>query len=254
MENLINAWRELDLQSLPLVLPEDRLAFHADEGMLVTRTYQEYLECDLSHLDDSRLHVGLLPQPFHGSVLSASVYLLMLNPGMGPADYFSEERSSEYRAALVDNLHQAPQRQYPLLFLDPQFAWHPGARYFRGKLNWLVHEISNDRRIEYLEALRFVSQDVCCLELVPYHSTKFRMRDALLESLHSVKLMRKFVAELIESRPDALFIATRAITRWHLPRQSNIVAYDAQQSRSAHLTPESPGGKALLKHYDLPIE
>ena len=43
---------------------------------------------DFCKSDYKWLHLGLIPDPFMGDMLNASIYVLMLNPGLGPGDYF----------------------------------------------------------------------------------------------------------------------------------------------------------------------
>ena len=87
---------------------------------------------------NKRLHLGLYPQPYIGDVTNASIYILLLNPGLGPIDYYSEtgENGSEnFRAALRNNLKQNfEDNEYPFMFLDPQFSWHSGYTWWHERL------------------------------------------------------------------------------------------------------------------------
>lgn len=133
---------------------------------MTLKSYEEYIERALENPSDGRLHLGLLPQPWFGDLKSATVFVLLLNPGLNPGDYYAEYRVPPFRAALIRNLHSEPNREYPLLFLDPEFSWHPGARYFRTRLNWLALALAQQRAISYRGALAVVARHVCCLQLV----------------------------------------------------------------------------------------
>jgi hypothetical protein len=146
------------LEGPPYALAAD-LAVLAQAGAytVTLKSYEEYLETALENPNDTRLHLGLLPQPWFGDLTSATVFVLMLNPGLNPGDYYAEYRVPSFRAALISNLRSEPNRGYPLLFLDPEFSWHPGARYFRTRLHWLALALARQRGTSYREALAVVS-------------------------------------------------------------------------------------------------
>ena len=49
--------------------------------------------------------------PFVGDLQSADVFLVLLNPGLGPLDYYGEEKNEPgYREALLANLGVRPER------------------------------------------------------------------------------------------------------------------------------------------------
>jgi len=50
---------------------------------------------------------------------------------------------------------------------------------------------------------------------------------------------------------DATIIVTRSVHNWKLPKHNNIVVYEGGETRSAHLTLKSRGGKAIAKHLGL---
>jgi len=52
-------------------------------------------------------------------------------------------------------------------------------------------------------------------------------------------------------RDEAVIIATRSIKKWGLVEHENIVTYENVEARSAHLTPNSRGGKAIAERLGL---
>ena len=52
------------------------------------------------------LHLGLLPMPFAGRLDRADIFILLLNPGFRPSDYFAEFRDEAFRKAWSDNIRQ----------------------------------------------------------------------------------------------------------------------------------------------------
>jgi len=250
---LVTTWRNLLLTQPPFVLPADleALGSHGQHHVVLS-SYEEYLAECLDKPDDQRLHLGLVPQPYFGDVASADVFILMLNPGMHADAYFSEYSAPGYRVALIDNLRQNPGREFPLLFLDPQFAWTSGATYFRGRLEWIARALARLKGYSYREGLSEVARRVSILQLVPYHSTSFGIPSRLVDRLTSSAMARAFVHEALLPRSDALTIVTRQSTWWGLEeRVDRVVCYSRSETRAAHLSPGSRGGRALAKHFGL---
>ena len=98
---------------------------------------------DFCKSDDNRLHLGLIPVPFMGDMLNASIYVLMLNPGLGPGDYF-EYKVPGLRRALLANLRQKRiPGVTPFVFLDLRFAWHDGFGYWNQELKGVIEALPN---------------------------------------------------------------------------------------------------------------
>ena len=73
-----------------------------------------------------------------------------------------------------------------------------------------------------------------------------------MRNLHSVKLARAFVNNVVVprvKRGKAIVIILRKEKLWNVPELKGVVKYSAAEARAAHLTPNSPGGKAILKHF-----
>ena len=250
MNELISAWRQLSLEAPPFVLPEDLAVLGSSGRYAVTfRSYEEYAKTGLEKPDDPRFHFGLLPEPYFGDVANATVFVLLLNPGLGSADYYAEHRDATFRQAVIANLRQENNRKFPLFFLDPLFAWHPGGTYVRQRLHWLALAISRQKKLAYFEALALLAKEICWLQLVPYHSPSYRLPDGILKKLKSTKLMTAFVRSHVLPRTDGLVIVTRKAAKWGLPDHPHILKYVGSEARAAYLSPISRGGQALAKHF-----
>lgn len=249
MHALISAWKTFKPEQPPYVLPGDEILL--DEEHLCCRHagWDGFVaDPEFGVPGNSQLHLDLLPVPFVGNLKTASVFLLMLNPGFGPHDYFGEYKVPEYRAALLNNLHQT--RSNSFLFLDPQFSWHGGYDYWHTKLRNVIFTFANSVGISYGHARRFFQSNIAALELAPYHSVNFTVPGHVFNALRSVQLARAFVHEELLPRAKAgecLVVVTRAVKNWQLPAHKNVVAYTATEARSAHLSPKSRGGSAILK-------
>src|SRR5262249_15624444 len=149
------------------------------------RTLADYTASEaFADPDDASLHLGLIPVPSFGPLNSARVFILMLNPGLHPGDYFAEAESQACREALIANL----ERESAFLWLNPSFAWHPGFQYWHGKFRGIVAELASTWTVPYQEALNRVARRIAVLQLLPYHSPHFRLPDSTLNSLRSVQL------------------------------------------------------------------
>jgi hypothetical protein len=239
----------------PFALDRDLHLLGSERGsrsVVVHRSWREAWQAgDFCSSSDTRLHLGLLPQPFFGDVRRASIYILLLNPGLGPSDYYGEYEVPEYRATLAANLKQKLGKgATPFLFLDPRFAWHGGFNWWNGKLAQVIARLASAQGVSLADARSQMASVLASIELLPYHSSSFRDGGGWLRNLQSVDLARRFVAEFVlprVRRSEAIVIVTRKVAEWKLPEQPGVVTYDAGEARGAHLTPESRGGRAILR-------
>ncbi len=200
---------------------------------------------------DARLHLSLLPQPFFGSLSKACVFVLTLNPGLHPVDYFAEFCVPEYKKASTDTLRQRLNDRFPFIWFDPQFSWHSGFTYWQGRFASLVDTFVREFTIPRVEALSFFARSIATLELLPYHSASFRLPNRIIRQLRSVDLARSYVSDVLVPRAragEALLIAARQGAAWSLPEHPNSIVYTGTETRAAYLTPRSRGGEAILTH------
>jgi hypothetical protein len=182
--------------------------------------------------------------------------VLLLNPGLGPHDYYGEYEVPSYREALLANLRQDFRLgATPFLFLDPRFAWHGGFGWWHGKFAAVIARLATLWRIPFAEARSRLASRLGAVELLPYHSAGFRDAGGWIDRLHSVSLAKAYVADVVlprVRRGEAIAIVTRKAKAWNLPVEPGVITYSASQARGAHLTPESLGGRAILEHLGVP--
>lgn len=245
---LLEAWRAFKPSAPPFILPGDE-ALLAEPALWAVEQWRDYVANPErgNPADAGRLCLGLLPMPFVGNLRTASIFLLMLNPGARPHDFFGESEVPEYRNELLATLRQDDGIDG---LLDPRFAWHGRYGYWEGKLSKLFARIAG-ADVTYGTTRHALQSRMAALELVPYHSTRYALPGRLLKKLKSVELMRSYVMDVVVPRAragDALVIIGRAASSWgSFPKSKNIVTYSGAAARSAHLTPDSPGGKAILQ-------
>jgi hypothetical protein len=246
LEELIAGWRNTDLTRSPYLFAHDLPAYEENASTYFChhRALSEYTDSDnFADAKDSKFHVGLYPQPFFGNLQNASVFLLMLNPGLSASDYFAEERCPEYRAALGANLYQENEESdYPFFFLDPQFAWLSGFEYFHSRLREVLQILAT--KSSYSEALRHVARNLACLQLIPYHSKSLGAA-SLIRTLPSTQVMLNYVQEDLSQRAEkgeVYILVLRREKTWGLSNIArnldNVSVYKRHETRAAYLKKE----------------
>jgi hypothetical protein len=259
MSDLVTAWEQWRPDGPPYILEADRAVLETkrSKGAIVTyRSWQEaYSQPDFGAPGDTRLHLGLLPQPYCGNIREAEVYILLLNPGYSPCDDYGEYEVPAHRQAAINNLHQHFSGDtLPFFLLDPQFAWHSGYTWWHGKLAGIIGVAAKERGIPFADARKEIASKIASLELFPYHSTSFRDADKWVRRLKSAELARRFVAEHVLPKVDngdATVVVMRQVQAWDVPEHHNIVRYTKKEARGAHLSPDSRGGRAILSRLGL---
>ena len=254
---LINFWRKSTLDGPLFAHPEDLPVLHQKGSSFIQNiptSFDKFIEDP--GFDEPRLHLRLLPQPYSGNLRTAEIVVLLLNPGLTHSDYWGETRMATFRKRLKGNLWQSFEGvQFPFMWLDPEFCWHGGFIWWERKLREVINTIAREKFDgRYLDAMRDLSSKLVCLELVPYHSFSFGAHKLIYE-LPSVKIMREFVSEQLvpEAKNGELtMIATRQQKAWGLPDgEKHIVIYKGGHTRGASLSPNSEGGKAILRRYGI---
>ena len=261
--DLLNEWRNWNPDSYPYMLEADAqfLKSHQSEICFCPERNPDF------YSEDKRLHLGVLPTPFMGDMLNASVYVLMLNPGLDERDYEWDEKPC-YREAVLASLKQERlEGTLPFLFLDTKFARHAGYSSWnytqrnrkpgRG-LEKLIQALARKRGVSTEEARSELGKKLAVIQLVPYHSDKFSQK-RWLGRLPSVRLAQKFVQEIAAKRvsaKEAIIIAARGVNQhWDkylrdLTEEQGVIKYASYRGEpiTAYLTPKSRGGCAILRH------
>ena len=249
---LADFWREFDTENPPFIHAADRAIVEARKE----RDYRfDSLEAFINSSvfgDPGRgLHLHLLPMPFVGDLVNADIVILLLNPGFETADYVAGGLGSALRTACADTIRQrVSEFAIPFIFLDPQFCWSGGYRWWEGKLRGVLAEFARHRGLSYLEALKATSRRLAVLEYFPYCSNS---GPEGLKELPSSTVARNYVHEAVLPRArkgDLTLVVTRQANAWGITSEydngSDIIVYAGGETRAAHLSPGSRGGKAIL--------
>jgi hypothetical protein len=251
-KELITAWRNLQLKKPPFILDDDRI--HVEEKLC--HPYRNYRDCvrnpDFGSISSTKFHTGLLPHPYSGDILRAKIYILALNPGFKPLDYYAQDNDADFWRAKVHTLQQRKlDIRYPWYDLNPKFSWTGGAEYWVGRLREIAEKLVERRGIPFAKALSILSTNIACLEFVPYHSKRYKLEGSVVKKMHSLGLMRAFVRDYVlpkAQRGEVLMIVTRHAKIWGpLPRHPKIIVYEGAEARAAYLTLSSRGGKKIAE-------
>lgn len=238
-------WRQLDRNTLPRVHPEDLPVFKNHDGWLTAfSTWDDFIKHQEWNAPDYdlKLQTSVIPLPYWGNLESASVVLLMLNPGFRPIDVWATTQCPGWADMLWQNLHQeyAPGELH-FNFLDPQLAWHTGFAYWTSRFQSTLMQIQSRQQCSYHDALVWLGQRVACLQLVPYPSPSYALPKNISLALNSVKQVHVYVHEVL--LPQALngkklLIAVRQKKVWDLPECSNILELEGGPVRSGRFEGE----------------
>jgi hypothetical protein len=257
-KDLVDAWRT-KYCSKEKILELDRDALYLDKGNFhyTIRGFAAYIENkEFERLKPKAFHLGLTPVPYIGDLARARIFILMLNPGFGHDDYYAEEMDELYRSRLSANLRQENATDFPFMFLDPRFCWHGGYVWWRKRFGDLVDWIRGEFKLnDNQTALRWLSEKVASLELIPYHSidsggaNKF-LGKSLSDWPRSSSLVRAFAADLVRAANEdqILLIVCRRSKEWGIEREShNVVIYKGGHTRGAYLNQNSPAGVQMKR-------
>ena len=184
-----------------------------------------------------KAHVGnhfatdLRPVPWAGPLKAAKVFFLFLNPGLTDQDTCCEAVNAEFLATLQENLLG----MQPYFYLLERFSDHPGYRWAKRIFGAGISEQH--------------TQDICVLQLVPYHSRYGSLAKAVAPRLPSTTAIRGFVLDFLLPRARAGeigIVVARSRKLWGLGDESEggtLVIYTGWECRSAFQTANSRGGK-----------
>jgi hypothetical protein len=256
-KDLLSTWRGmLPLSKPPYILP-------GDEVLIRKGLYHSYSSFE-TYIDDPQfgkasphkihsVHSGLIPFPYDGDILKAKIYILTLNPGFVPDDYYAESHDRVFRDARIRCLQQEHlDKDFPFMNLNPRFSYHGGYQYWASRLGDIIDKVSEQRHVSYREALSLLSQKIALLEYVPYHSERYRVGKAVVDEMRSPMLIKAFVKSYVVPRTengDAVIIVTRKVREWGVSELSGkrVVYNRPGESISARLNSKSRGGRLIAK-------
>ena len=242
---LLDAWKSVAHSRAPFILKGDGAALGSEGILWNSLDESAFLDSDQFLRKSDQFFMGLVPQPYLGRVLNASVYILMLNPGFSSLDLYAESNEKAFKSALLEQLDGTR----PNLYMDPRFHWTGGFQYWTGKLSRHVDKLGEIFARKPSNVLSFIADEVAILELVPYHSARCPLSPGSMRRLESVRLMREFFAEYVLPRcanDECSVVVSRGAGVWKASPAKNVLVYSPQQARAAHFGLQSEGGRVIL--------
>jgi len=178
-----NPWTKLPLES-PFVLSED-IACVNTYNATISKSNPNYIVVD-----------SVIPEPFVGDVHSASVIILLLNPGLDENNDPQVHADPDFRKALLDNLEHR-ESNWPFYFFNPLFEKTPGGKYWKGKTKNLAAEFS------YSD----LSKRLAAIEWFPYKSRRYG-GCTVPSQQYSFALVRAAIQR------NATIVVARSLAKW----------------------------------------
>jgi len=251
MTDLVNAWRDWHASGASGILPGDEALLDRPELTCHIRSWDEFVASEEWVAKSKRLHLGLTPTPFVGCLDSARVFVLLLNPGLSPLNYFAEYQAQGAQEINLDCIAQNEANDRRGFYsLSPEVSWRGGFRYWHGKLSKVANDLAQCRGLSLVDAFGHIRRNLAVIELVPYHSAAFGLPQSVVSQLRSVRLAQEYVREVVvpkAERGDAAVIVTRKAKLWGVEPSDQVVVYEGGETRGAHLGPGTRGGSVLLK-------
>src|SRR6267143_5364617 len=205
---LVKPWKKLAThrRSAPLLLPGDEALTANTRNYVLHKSYSAFVaDPDYRYpFSDKRFHLGLIPNPYSGNLRTAKIFVLAVNPGFNPFNYYGEFRDHGFRKAKIKMLRQENvSEEFPFISLNPRYAWSSGARYWTERFKPIIKMVMQTHEIDVRTALMVISKNVAILECCPYHSQSFGLSLKHLKKMESWKRIERFVFDHLMPRARA---------------------------------------------------
>jgi hypothetical protein len=100
-------------------------------------TFKKFIKSDRfgKGKEDKEPHLSLIPEPFVGNLQNAEIFILLMKPGFSSSVHYAHENPA-FRDACIKNLRQENGNlDFPLFYLNPEFAWSSGFRLWEALLS-----------------------------------------------------------------------------------------------------------------------
>ncbi len=214
-----NPWLALPTEP-PYILPMDQAAVD---------------EFNRTAADSRRVHLDVYPEPYVGSP-DAKIVLLALNPGYCERDR-EVQAEPEFAEAYWKSLRFEHQDD-PFYYLDPRFHHTPGSQWWLSHLRSLIDDSSE----------RTVAQNLLCIQIFPYASSKYAFPRPLPSLDYVLALLRAAIQR------QAHIVVMRHARAWRRVAPE-LDGYQLQSGRvyrlnsplSVHITPKNCPGYPDLR-------
>ncbi|MEM9636082.1 MAG: hypothetical protein AAGA94_00420 [Pseudomonadota bacterium] len=255
MQSIVEFWNKMPTTGPTFIHPDDEAFIAQKDPRFLPRApenFASFIRDPSFGKTDPRFHFSLFPSPYGGDLVRAKIFILLLNPGFAPIDYWAEQPEFRVRQKKIGDLRQAHQGQaFPNYVFDPEFIWTGAFQWWERKFRSVAQVLAKQKYDgSYLAALQDLSRNVASIEMIPYHSQSFGA-GKLLKGLPSAIAARDYVQNELAPRArdkEVAIVVTRRVRDWGLEGvDHHVVNYDKGLARSASLGAGTTGGKAILK-------
>lgn len=212
-----NPWEKLPSKK-PFILESDKklIDFHNQKSKSIHKVITE-----------------MYPEPFFGNI-DAEILILNLNPGFGGQADIEQHETNEYFITLLTKNLLHEKIEYPFLFLDPKISNTPGYGWWNKRLRTLIEDVGREK----------LAKSLLCLELFPYHSSKYKFKGKVASQEYNFFLLRKAMER------NAIVVSFRGYEKWtsHVPELSNYQnLYRLNSPQAVYLTQNNcPEGYPII--------
>lgn len=207
---------------------------------------------------DCTFRLGLLPQPYMGNLAKSRIVLVMLNPGYAGTE-FEEHKDLQARKAILDTINQNFSGDLAgsnYMYMNELFKDTAGYRYLcceprnpiKGCLRDCIVQYAKEKGISIENSQQYISNNLCMIELFPYHSAKFGKVKPMINDLPSHLQAKAFIIEKAKDKKNLIFLV-RGAERFDesFLSQKNVIRFGQGESRKMYFTLHKHG-KKLLDH------
>ncbi len=210
-----NPWLNIPAQA-PFVAPID------------TKHVDAYQRINTAHTAPNHtLHLDLTPAPWNGNPITATVLILLQNPGVDQGDLAAEQLPG-YRDACLRNLRfEMNDPTWP--YLRPEFQDVPGGRWWHKRLAAITELAGGDYGT--------LCSQLAAVQLHGYHSVNWRAFGVSIPSQeYNFWLVRQAI------KRNALIICTRGAQIWTIavPELNDYAnLHSTKNARAAYISPNN---------------
>ncbi len=221
MNSLSEFWRRFTPVEGSNIHPDDR-RFFEEKPPKQKKTMNFSSSTVRSDEDRFTVRLGLLPQPYMGDIENSKIIIVMLNPGYEGGEYDEHIKDETSRQAILDTIHQnfsGVLSEYRYMYLNPRFRLTDGYKYLYatpndpriGRLRECIEFFAQKHHISPEESVRFIANNICMVEVFPYHSNKFKGQYYnQIKGMPSLEAMNDFLEEKVSDLSNRVFI-TRGV-------------------------------------------
>ncbi|MDP3340077.1 hypothetical protein [Frigidibacter sp.] len=142
---LIEHWQKINLEKGPFRHPNDKPFL--DKQCSSWKNCEHAVESYRASDQITKVIYDIYPAPYSGDIRKAKIFLLMLNPSWAPDDLHHQIESEVYRKAEQAALWQQDlDERFPNHYLNPNFCWSGGYRYWEKKLKHVAAEVRDRKK------------------------------------------------------------------------------------------------------------